>query len=89
MTHHKETDVVREDLSKVEQSTLLSRLQNNFGVPEELVREISVRLNDGRYQQCMREQAERRVEYLEQHVAPEILNPPAVETRRVPRWTGD
>lgn len=78
-----------EDLSKVEQGTLLNRLRVGFGVPEDLVREIGYRLNRVGFERGMREQAERRVEFLEQHVAPEILNPPAVHAARGPRWTGD
>lgn len=79
---------MNEDLSKLEQWTLLNRLRLNFGVPEDLVREISYRLNDGKHQRDMREQAERRVAYLSQHVPAEVLTPQRTETRR-PRFTGD
>lgn len=80
---------MKEDLSKVEQWALLSRLRQGFAVPEDLVNEISVRLNDGKYQKCMREQAERRVAFLEAHVPPEVLDVPTVEASRRVKFTGD
>ena len=80
---------MKEDLSKVEQGSLLARLRVGFNVPEELVNEISYRLNRGKFHQGMREQAERRVAFLEQHVPPEILKPKAVEPSYGPRFTGD
>lgn len=77
-----------EDLTKLEQTSILNRLAIGFGVDATLVAEISRRLSQGKHDASMRDQAERRVSYLERFVPPEIANPPAPVPYR-PRRTGD
>jgi hypothetical protein len=77
-----------DDLSTVPQFNLLYRLREYFSVPANWTAELERRLNRGKYAADELESAKRRIAYLEQHVPPEIINPPKREACR-PRFTGD
>lgn len=77
-----------DDLSNVPQFNLLYRLREYWRVPANVTAEIERRLNRGRRAADDLEWAKRRIAFLEQHVPPEILNPPQVAVGG-PRFTGD
>lgn len=77
-----------DDLTQTPQFNILYRLREYWSVPQPYVAEIERRLNRAKWQGDELEEARRRIKWLEQHVPPEILNPPAVQTKGV-RFTGD
>lgn len=77
-----------DDLSQTPQWNLLHRLRENFSVPLLITQELERRLNRGRWAADELESAKRRILFLEQHVPPEVLNPPE-PVRRAPKFTGD
>lgn len=77
-----------DDLSNTPQWNLLYRLREYWGVPPYVTQEIERRLNGGKSAADELEWAKRRIAHLEQHVPPEIANPPAAQSY-APRFTGD
>jgi len=76
------------DESQTPTWNLLYRIRENFSVPLCITQELERRLSRGRRAADELEWAKRRILFLEQHVPPEILNPPE-PVRYAPRFTGD
>lgn len=77
-----------DDLSQTPTWNLLYRIRENFSVPLSITQELERRLNRGKRAADELEWAKRRIAFLEQHVPPEILNPPE-QVRYAPKFTGD
>lgn len=79
---------MRTDESQTPTWNLLYRLRENFSVPLCITQELERRIAAAKETEAKLEWAKRRILFLEQHVPPEVLNPPA-PVRHAPKFTGD